>query len=312
MHVLVTGGAGFIGSHVADQLIARGDRVTILDDLSTGKRTNLPPDATFLELDLREADLDAVFAEGRFDAVVHLAAQMSVQVSVKRPAVDADINIVGLLNLMEAARAHGVRRIVFSSTGGAAYDDAAPFPTPESYPARPLAPYGVAKISCELYLNYYHKVHHLPYAALRFGNVFGPRQNPDGEAGVVAIFAKKLLAGEAPTIHGDGEQTRDYVYVGDVARSVLLALDSDVVDVFNVGTGVETSVNRIADSLVRAMNTDLRPVHGPGKPGEVRRSSLAIDRIRGALGWEPLVSLDEGIRDTVDFFRRQKENPEAR
>jgi UDP-glucose 4-epimerase len=310
--VLLTGGAGFIGSHVADHLLARGEEVTILDNLSTGRRENLPPGAEFVEMDVRDGAVRDLWEERRFEVLLHFAAQMSVLVSVRDPLYDVDVNVRGLLNLMEAGRGRGLRRTLFASTGGAAYDDEVPFPTPETAPARPLAPYGIAKVASELYLRYYSRSHNIPYTALRFGNVYGPRQDPGGEAGVIAIFASKLLDGEAPVINGDGEQTRDYIFVGDVARAFLAALDKGVEGVFNIGNEREVSVNEICARLKEVVGTELEPIYGPAKAGEVRRSMLAIGKAQAGLGWEPEVDLKQGVAEVVDFIRRRRENPEAR
>ncbi|HEB83522.1 MAG TPA: NAD-dependent epimerase/dehydratase family protein, partial [Bacteroidetes bacterium] len=291
MNILLTGGAGFIGSHVGDMLIADGHQVTILDDLSTGRRSNVPPGAEFIEEDIRSRSIHALWADRRFDTLVHLAAQMDVRKSVKDPVFDADVNIRGTLNLVEAGRENGLGRVVFTSTGGAGYDDNVPFPTPETVPARPVSPYGIAKIATEMYLRYYHLEHSIPYVALRLGNVYGPRQNPHGEAGVIAIFSQRLLAGQTALINGDGLQTRDYVYVGDVADAVRRALSYNGVGSLNVGTSIETSVVELFRMIRDAAGVDVEEVHGPGKPGEVRRSCLANDLIRREMGWEPRVPL---------------------
>jgi len=312
MKVLVTGGAGFIGSHVVDLLIEDGHAVTILDNLSTGRRANLHPDATFIEMDIRSSEVHSLWEGERFEAMIHLAAQMDVRKSVENPAFDADNNILGLLNLMEAGRRYGLRRVVFSSSGGAGYDDSVPFPTPETVPPRPVSPYGIAKISSELYLNYYRHAYGVSYTALRLGNVYGPRQNPFGEAGVIAIFSRYLLEGKQPVINGDGRQTRDYVFCRDVARAMMLALNSDVNDSFNVGTSRETSVVELFDLINAASGARVERQFGPGKPGEVTRSCLSYSKIEEELGWKPQMPLEKGIAETVRFFERQLKDENAR
>lgn len=313
MNILLTGGAGFIGSHIADRLLERGDQVTILDDLSTGFRHNLPSAATFHEVDIRSDDAANIIRDGKFDVIAHLAAQMSVAVSTSKPRFDSEVNIGGLLNLMEAARESGtVRKVVFSSTGGAMYDDSVPFPTPEEIVARPLSPYGIAKLASELYLRFYHNTYNIAYTALRFGNVYGPRQNPHGEAGVIAIFARKLIRGEDVMINGDGLQTRDYIYVGDVANAFVRAIDRDIVDSMNIGTARERSVVDIYNHLTNILGSKVPARHREGLPGEVRRSCLQNSRAKELLDWKPDVSFEEGLAQTVEFFKRQEGDPNAR
>ena len=274
MNVLVTGGAGFIGSHVADRLLASGHQVSILDNLSTGRDANLLPDVPFYKMDIRDKDVHDLWEEKKFDAMMHLAAQMDVRKSVEDPSYDADVNLRGLLNLMEAGRKSGLKKIVFAFSGGAGYDDSVPFPTPETVPARPVSPYGIAKISSDLYLNYYHVQYGIPFVALRLGNVYGPRQNPFGEAGVIAIFSNRLLKGEPAKINGDGLQTRDYVFCKDIARAFALGLNYDKVDTFNIGTAIETDVVHLFNLIREAASSQQTPEHIEGKPGEVRRSCL--------------------------------------
>ncbi len=312
MNILLTGGAGFIGSHVADQLLERGHEVTIVDNLVTGRRSNPPVEVEFIEMDIRSGEIADLWAERKFEGMIHLAAQMDVRKSVEDPCFDADVNIRGSLHLMETGRANGLKRVIFSSTGGAAYDDEVPFPTPETAPARPVSPYGIAKMTTEQHLRFYHREYGIPYMALRLGNVYGPRQNPHGEAGAVAIFSRKLLDGEEAVINGDGLQTRDYVYCDDAARALVEALENDEVGSFNVGTSTETNVVELFAMINHAAGADAPEKHGPAKPGEVRRSSLAIDLIKDTLGWEPVVGLREGIGRTVDFFRRQMDDPDIR
>ena len=309
--VLVTGGAGFIGSHVADRLVADGCEVHVLDDLSGGVRENVPEAATFHELDVRSDEVERLFERERFDALCHLAAQMDVRRSVADPQYDADVNVLGLLNLMEAGRRHGLQKVAFASTGGAIYGEPDPEvngggPQPESHPTRPMSPYGITKLVSEHYLRFYEQTYGIPYAALRFGNVYGPRQNPHGEAGVVAIFTQRLLRGEAVTINGPGTQTRDYVYVGDVVRAFVAALAREESGIFNVGTGVETDVNELFHHINRFTDAGAAESHGPAKPGEQQRSVLDTALARETLGWEPEVGVAEGLSQTVAWFRERE------
>jgi len=306
--VLVTGGAGFIGSHVANAYLESGDDVWVLDNLSSGRRANIPEGAEFIELDIRDDDVRNLFRKVRFDIVNHHAAQMDVRASVADPTIDASINLQGLLNLTEAAIDVGTRRFVFVSSGGVVYGEPSTIPTSETAPKMPLSPYGVSKFTGELYLNYYRQVHGLEYVALRYSNVYGPRQNPHGEAGVVAIFSRKLLAQEPLIIFGDGEQTRDYVYVGDVVSANILASEMDLdprgqLDdhAFNVGTGIETSVNRLADVLGLIAGIDLGHEYKSARPGELRRSALNADKLR-ALSWTPGSTLEQGLQETYTFI----------
>ncbi len=304
MRILVTGGAGFIASHVADAYVAAGHEVAILDDLSTGHAAHVNAAARFHRVDLRDrAAVAALLAQERPEVVNHHAAQMDVRRSVADPVFDAQVNLVGLLNLLEEARHCGTRLVVFASSGGTVYGDAQRLPTPEEEATEPLCPYGVAKLGSERYLHYYARVHGIRYVALRYANVYGPRQDPHGEAGVVAIFAGKLLRREQPTINGDGRQTRDYVYVGDVVRANLLATERDVDGAVNIGTGVETDVNRLYALLCDAAGHHPGERHGPAKIGEQLRSALDPRRAQALLGWRPQTSLAEGLRQTVDWFR---------
>jgi UDP-glucose 4-epimerase len=298
LRALVTGGAGFIGSHVADALLARGDEVTLLDDLSDGKRENVPDGARLIEGDIREPG--EAFAAARPEVVFHLAAQKDIRVSVARPDFDADVNVVGTVRILEAAREHGAQ-IVFSSTGGAIYGECEE-PAPEDMPRRPLAPYGASKLAGEEYLETYNRLYGTRHVSLRYGNVYGPRQDPHGEAGVVAIFFNKLRDGERPTIFGDGRQTRDYVYVGDVVRATLAAQDVDG-GVFNVGTGRETSVVELLDLCLAVAGKDVEPEFAPERPGELQRSVLDTSRAVDELGWRPERSLEDGLRETWESFR---------
>lgn len=293
MRALVTGGAGFIGSNLADALVARGDDVHVLDDLSKGKRENLNGRATLHVADVR--DPDGVFEAARPEVVFHLAAQADVRISVERPDYDADVNVLGTLRILEAARRHGAQ-VVFASTGGAIYGECTR-PAREDDPRQPLAPYGTSKLCGEEYLATWNRLHGTNHVSLRFGNVFGPRQEPHGEAGVVAIFMGLLQDGGTPKIYGDGRQTRDYVFVGDVVDALLRAAGRDG-GVYNVGTGVETSVLGLHRAIVAATRIDRDPEHVDARLGELQRSVLDPSAAEQALGWRPATPLDEGLRTT--------------
>src|SRR5947199_1711946 len=282
--ICITGGAGFIGSHLADAFLSRGDRVLVIDNLSGGRRENVPPGAELHVLDVRSKEAAALVREAGVDVLVHHAAQMDVRRSVEDPVFDADVNVLGSLNLAEAARHGGVRQILFASTGGAIYGEQDFFPATEDHPARPLSPYGVSKLAFERYLYFYHSTYGLDVTCLRYANVYGERQNPHGEAGVVAIFLDRLLAGETPTINGAGLQTRDYVHVSDVVRANLAAAGRPGFHTHNVGTGVETSVVGLYREVARALGSDAVAVHGPAKAGEQLRSVVDGARGRRELG----------------------------
>jgi UDP-glucose 4-epimerase len=297
--VLVTGGAGFIGSHVAEALVARGEEVVVIDDLSSGKRENLPDGAKFVEGDIREP-LDGLFAGTKPTVCYHLGAQIDVRVSVARPDHDAHVNVLGTVNVLQAALEHGTK-IVFSSTGGAIYGECER-PAPEDATRRPIAPYGTSKLAGEEYLATYNRLHGTGHVSLRYGNVYGPRQDPHGEAGVVAIFFNKLRDGEQPRIFGDGRQTRDYVYVADVVRATLAAAERDG-GVYNVGTGRETSVVELLELCQRIAGTSFEADFAPPRPGELQRSVLDPSRAVDELGWRPERSLEDGLRETWEFFK---------
>jgi UDP-glucose 4-epimerase len=304
MNILVTGGAGFIGSHVVDAYLAEGHHVIVVDDLSSGRKENLNPDATFYQLDIRSDELWNVFEKEAIDIINHHAAQMDVRRSVADPKFDASVNIMGGLNVFECARRSGVKRIIFASTGGAIYGEQDYFPADELHPLRPLSPYGITKLASEKYLFYYKEVHNIEHTILRYANVYGPRQNPHGEAGVVAIFCSKMIRGEQPIINGDGMQTRDYTYVGDVVRANVLALRAQGSAVYNVGTGRETDVNTLFQILKRFLDPQCPAKHGPAKLGEQLRSVISAEKIRKELGWFPAVPLDEGLRLTAESFKQ--------
>ena len=302
MRILLTGGAGFIGSHVADHLLERGHEVAVVDNLSTGNRGNVPNGAKFYETDVRNG-CTRVFEEFAPDALCHEAAQMDVRRSVREPDFDAEVNVLGTVRLLENCTRHGVGKVVFASTGGAVYGEQEAFPATEDHPQYPVSPYGVSKLAGERYLHFYHVQHGLPYAALRYANVYGPRQDLHGEAGVVAIFCGNMVAGKPSTINGTGEQTRDYVHVDDVARANVLALEDDPPPgPYNIGTGIETSVNRLCEMLQDIIGKDLPPRNGPGKPGEQYRSCVDPSHAGRVFGWRPEVSLADGLRETLRFF----------
>ena len=296
----MTGGAGFIGSHVVDRCIEAGHEVAVVDNLSTGRREHVNAAARLHVADLRSPALADVFRAEAPEAVIHLAAQAAVSRSVEDPHLDADVNVMGSINLFECSRRVGARRVVYMSTGGAGYGDTEVIPTPEDHPTRPVSPYGVSKVAAELYLTCWQTLHGLRGIVLRLANIYGPRQNPHGEAGVVAIFTDRLLRGEPCIINGDGLQTRDYVYVGDVAEATRLALDrTEVTGPVNIGTGVETSVVTLFERLRAAAGGHGEARHGPARPGEQRRSVLDASRARRVLGWTARVTLEEGLRLTV-------------
>jgi UDP-glucose 4-epimerase len=317
--VLVTGGAGFIGSHIADEFIAKGWDVTIVDDLSTGKRENLPERAKFHEIGVNSPEFSQLVGTGNFDVVAHLAGQIDVRKSVADPIADANTNILGTLNLMESLRKNGARtRVVFTSTGGAIYGEFNTPPNFEIYPKDPDSPYAISKLSTEYYLAYYSRVHDREYAAVRFGNVYGPRQDPHGEAGVVAIFCGRILSGRPLTVFGDGLQTRDYVYVGDVARAVWLASTKPLPEKgrldargFNIGTGKGTNVLEIAKLLQKTAGSQVPIEFAPHRPGEQQQSFVNADKARDVLGWAPQVTLEEGLAKTYASFARQAKGAAA-
>jgi UDP-glucose 4-epimerase len=302
VRVLLTGGAGFIGSHVADHLLARGHEVAIVDDFSTGKRENVPQGAKLYEADIRSG-CNGVFEDFEPEVLSHQAAQMDVRRSVREPDFDADVNVLGTVRLLKNCAEHGVQKVIFASTGGAIYGEQREFPAAENHPQYPISPYGVSKLAGERYLHYYHVEYDISYVALRYANVYGPRQDPHGEAGVVAIFAGNLAGGEVSRINGTGEQTRDYVYVEDVARANILVLEKEIPSrAYNIGTGVETSVNRLYELLLEISGESLPPERGPAKPGEQLRSSVDPSRAGRVLGWRPEVDLKAGLSETLRFF----------
>jgi UDP-glucose 4-epimerase len=306
MKVVVTGGAGFVGSHVVEHLIDAGHEVVVLDSLVGGKRSNVHPGARLREVDIRDGDaVKAAFAAERPEVVSHQAAQASVKVSMENPLLDAQTNIIGTINILEACRAHGVRKVVYAGTGGAAVGEPKYLPVDEAHPAEPLSIYGADKYFVEHYCRIYRDTWGMDITRLRYANVYGPRQDPFGEAGVIAIFARRMLDNGDPIVNGDGEQERDYVYVGDIARANLLAIEKGGAGPYHLGTGVGTSVNTLFDRLAELTGYGKPRRHGPAMPGEVFRIFLDISRARAELGWEPQIGLDEGLRRTVESVRAE-------
>ncbi|HSK30374.1 MAG TPA: NAD-dependent epimerase/dehydratase family protein [Candidatus Limnocylindria bacterium] len=303
MNIIVTGGAGFIASQIVDAYLERGHDVHILDDFSTGQEVNVNPRAKVHRVDIADSKVAKLVEQIKPDVVSHHAAQMDVRHSVADPAFDARVNIIGFINLLEACRNTGVKKVLFASSGGAVYGEQELFPAPESHVTQPASPYGVSKRTGELYLSYYHQSFGMPYIALRYANVYGPRQSTKGEAGVVAIFLSLLLSGKIPVINGDGLQTRDYVYVGDVVAANVAALDSSFVGQINIGTGIETDVVKIYNHLRDAVGSNVEAHHGPAKTGEQRRSCLDARRAAEILGWRPQIALAEGLRRTAAYYQ---------
>ncbi len=305
MKVLVTGGAGFIGSHLVDSLVQEGNQVIVIDNLTSGKRKQVNKKAQFYKMDIRSKRIERVFRKERPLIVVHLAAQMNVRLSTEDPVFDADVNILGTLNLLEHAVKHGVRKVSFASSGGAVYGEQEVFPAAESHRTDPLSPYGISKLAGEKYLTYYTNTTGLRHVVLRFGNVYGPRQEPEGEAGVVAIFSKLMLEGGQPIINGTGKQTRDFVYVDDVVESLMVTLKEDIQGIFNVGTGQEATVNECYRIIKELTNSSCKDLYGAAKKGEQFRSVLDVMKLREGFDWDPQVSLPEGLKMTVEFFKAQ-------
>jgi len=303
LKILVTGGAGFIGSHVVDRLVQDGHELVILDDLTTGHVEHVNPKARFYQMELDSPWLDELFRIEQPQAVIHQAAQASVRRSVEDPVYDGRVNVLGTIALLQASVRQRVSRFLLASTGGALYGDATVTPTPEEYPTTPVSPYGASKLAAEGYLRTFNALHGLSYATLRYANVYGPRQDPHGEAGVVAIFTERLLTGEVARINGDGNQTRDFVYVADVADANARALSSSATGAFNVGTGKETEINAIFELLKELTGNDQPAQRGPALSGEQRRSVVDSRRIHEAMGWAPRTELRDGLKATVDYFR---------
>ncbi|MBI4526905.1 MAG: NAD-dependent epimerase/dehydratase family protein [Deltaproteobacteria bacterium] len=305
MKVIVTGGAGFIGSHIVDAFIERAHQVFVIDNLSTGDRRHLNRKAEFYAMDILEPTLPELFVRISPDVVCHHAAQMDVRRSVTDPVFDARVNVLGLIQVLEASRISSVKKVLFASSGGAIYGEQEIFPAPEGHPTRPMSPYGVSKLAGEFYLAYYHRAFGMPYVALRYSNVYGPRQSASGEAGVVAIFLRHLVQGQPPTINGDGLQTRDYVYVEDVAGANILAAEAPFSGALNIGTARETDVCTLFSLLKQKAKSGISAVHGPAKPGEQRRSSIDPSQARAVWRWEPRVFLEEGLERTIQYYHEQ-------
>lgn len=306
MKILVTGGAGFIASHIVDSYIRDNHEVVVVDDLSFGKKEFLNPKAGFYQADIRDKDrIEEIIAREKPQVINHHAAQISVRKSVEDPLFDAQINLCGLLCLIEAGRKNGLEKVIFASSGGVVYGEAGIIPTPESYtPLLPLSPYGVAKLASEYYLYFFRKIYGISYVALRYSNVYGPRQNPHGEAGVVAIFSRKLVQNKIPVINGDGLQTRDYIYVGDVVRANQAALSFKESGSFNIGTGKETDVVALFENIGKIMKTSVQAFHGEAKKGEQKRSCLNIGLAKEVLKWSPQTDLNTGLIQTVEYFKK--------
>jgi UDP-glucose 4-epimerase len=318
--ILVTGGAGFIGSHLVDKLIEKGHQVVVIDNLSTGKKENLNPKAKFYQADICDPKISEIFQKEKPEIVFHFAAQIDVRKSVENPIDDANINILGSLNLIQNfirtsiswsnsnnSNIQASPTFIFASSGGAIYGEADIIPTPETHPENPESPYGIAKLTIEKYLHFYKKTYGLNYISLRFSNIYGPRQNSKGEAGVIAIFTDKILDNKSPTIFGDGNQTRDFLFVKDAVTAAILALNAelpqDVSPIFNVGTGVETSINQIFKLLTKEIKKDIKPKYAPAKKGDLMRSCLDISKIKKVFSWQPKYKLKEGLRETINWLK---------
>lgn len=303
MKILVTGGAGFIASQIADAFIEDGHQVVILDDLSTGYEKNINPKAKFVKANIGDKNLNKLFETEKFDVVNHHAAQMDVRRSVKDPEFDAATNILGTINLLQNCVRFGVKKFMFASTGGAVYGEQDYFPADEKHNQQPKSPYGISKLAVEKYLYFYNSEHKLNYTILRYANIYGPRQNPFGEAGVVAIFSTRLLKGEQPIINGHGKQTRDYVFVGDVVKANLLGLNDEGSDIYNIGTGIETDVNQLFHYINSITQANKEEKHGPTAAGEQLRSVITSDKLFKKFGWRPSTKLEDGLTATVNYFK---------
>jgi len=307
MKVLITGGAGFIGSNIADALVENGHDVIIVDNLSSGKKKNIPEKAKFYKIDITDGNLvDTIIKKEKPDVIDHHAAQIDVRKSVEDPAYDARVNVIGALNLLESARKHKVKKIIFASSGGTIYGEVGKVAPTELSPGNPLSPYGITKFTVEHYLNFYHIIHGLDFTVLRYANVYGPRQDPHGEAGVVAIFSGRMLANDDVTIFGDGKQTRDYVFVSDVVAANVAALTKGGNQIINIGTGCATSVNTLCETMASIAQYKHKPTYKPARAGELNRSLLDASKAKKILNWEPKVTLKEGLQFTIGYFRNEK------
>lgn len=304
MKILVTGGAGFIASHLVDAFVEQGHSVVVIDDLSSGFEKNINPKAKFVKSNICDKNLSELFEAEKFDVVNHHAAQMDVRRSVADPAFDANTNIIGTINILQNAVKYGVKKFMFASTGGAVYGEQDYFPADEKHDTKPKSPYGISKLAVEKYLYFYQSEYNLSYTILRYANIYGPRQNPFGEAGVVAIFSTKLLRGEQPVINGHGKQTRDYVFVNDVVKANLLTLNDNATDIYNVGTGIETNVNELFHMLNKITMAGKEEHHGPSAAGEQLRSVITSDKLYNKFGWKPSTKIEDGLIQTVDYFKK--------
>ena len=304
MNILVTGGAGFIGSNIVDAYIEKGHDVIIIDNMSTGVEKYINPKAKFYKMDICDEGISEVFKNHRIDIVNHHAAQIDLRKSVENPKFDIEVNIKGSVNLLQNAIENKIQKFIFASTGGAIYGEHDYFPADEKHPTRPYAPYGINKMTVEKYLFYYNYVYGLNYVVLRYANVYGPRQNPHGECGVIAIFTDKITKGTEPLINGDGKQTRDYVFVSDVVNANVLALDAKESTIYNVGTSKETDVNYIFDRINHYAGTNFEEKHGPAKKGEQKRSVLSFEKISEELGWQPMMDIETGLKITTEYFKK--------
>lgn len=312
MKCLVTGGAGFIGSNLIDKLIQKGHSVVVLDNFSTGKKENINPSAKLYECDITNPEVSNIFKKEKPDIVFHYAAQIDIRKSVEDPIESAKTNVLGSLNILENCKNFGVKKIVFSSTGGAIYGEAKIIPTAEDYLPQPLSPYGIEKLTVERYLDFYKKEYNLDCLILRFANVYGPRQNSRGEAGVIAIFCDKILSKGKPVINGDGKQTRDFIFVDDIISANILGIEKNKSGVFNVGTGKETDVNTVFRKLQKLLGSDNKEIHGPEKGGEQKRSCLSFEKAYRELNWTSKYNLEHGLGLTADWFREMKNNKESK
>jgi len=301
--ILVSGGAGFIASHLTDKLIDKGHNVVVIDNLSTGKKENLNPKAKFYEADICNSEISQIFEAEKPEIVFHFAAQIDVRKSVKDPIQDAKVNILGSLNLLQNCQKNEVKKFIFASSGGAIYGDTDVIPTPETHSENPESPYGICKLTIEKYLHFYKETFGLNYTALRLANIYGPRQNSKGEAGVIAIFCNKILKNEEVVINGDGEKTRDFVFVDDVVNVAILSIEQEKSDIYNIGTGIETNINEIFRKIKELTNSDCKEIHAPEKLGEQKRSCLDFSKVKQELNWEPEYNLEKGLGDTIKWFK---------
>jgi UDP-glucose 4-epimerase len=307
MNILVTGGAGFIGSHIVDQLIAKGHQVIIIDNLVTGQQDLINPAAIFYQEDITNAQkVEEIIQKHQIQVICHQAAQLDVRKSVQDPQYDATVNIIGTINLFEAARKHGVTKVVFASSGGAIYGDTDILPTPETHPTDPISPYGIAKLVMEKYAHYYKTIYNIDYTALRYSNVYGPRQNTQGEAGVIALFISKMLQNQQCYINGDGNNTRDFVYVQDVVEANIQAILGDLSGSYNIANSTQTNINQIFDILHQLTNTTITRQHREAKLGEQQHSCLSYDKIHQAINWQPQTTLQQGLHQTVEYFKSRQ------